>query len=317
MPQIAVGVGENKDILRACARFRRKNKNYTLKLIDNEADLINCFKDENIDAVIRGSLPSNKIMKEIKSIYTSNNILRATYVHDDEKQFLLSPVGIDEGNTLEEKYELAINCANFLKKIGKKPKIAILANGRKGDYGRSPEIDSSIDDAEELYSLLTEKTSYEVKNYYILIEQAIEEKANVIIAPDGIIGNIIFRTLILINKWPSYGAITFGTDKPYIDTSRNQVAEVYLRSLNLAKNLIEGYKVHIKDIQDISKLSSNEIKPLGLHNRLEYLCQFKKVMLSKDDVDYCINSGDKEASLIYNSVQLGSLITYYLHELGI
>lgn len=276
MPQIAVGVGENKDILRACARFRRKNKNYTLKLIDNEADLINCFKDENIDAVIRGSLPSNKIMKEIKSIYTSNNILRATYVHDDEKQFLLSPVGIDEGNTLEEKYELGINCANFLKKIGKKPKIAILANGRKGDYGRSPEIDSSIDDAEELYSLLTEKTSYEVKNYYILIEQAIEEKANVIIAPDGIIGNIIFRTLILINKWPSYGAITFGTDKPYIDTSRNQVAEVYLRSLNLAKNLIEGYKVHIKDIQDIHKLSSNEIKPLGSHNRLEYLCQFKK-----------------------------------------
>ena len=108
-----------------------------MKLIDNEADLINCFKDENIDAVIRGSLPSNKIMKEIKSIYTSNNILRATYVHDDEKQFLLSPVGIDEGNTLEEKYELAINCANFLKKIGKKPKIAILANGRKGDtYGK-------------------------------------------------------------------------------------------------------------------------------------------------------------------------------------
>lgn len=40
-------------------------------------------------------------------------------------------------------------------------------------------------------------------------------------------------------------------------------------------------------------------------------------MLSKDDVDYCINFGDKEASLIYNSVQLGSLITYYLHELGI
>ena len=95
-------------------------------------------------------------------------------------------------------------------------------------------------ESEKLFDLLS-KTSFDVKNYYILIEQAVKDKCNVIIAPDGITGNIIFRTLILINKWPSNGAITFGLDKIYIDTSRSQSVEGYLRSIKLAYNLNNIY----------------------------------------------------------------------------
>jgi predicted methyltransferase MtxX (methanogen marker protein 4) len=85
--------------------------------------------------------------------------------------------------------------------------------------------------------MIKESTNFEVVNHYILIEQAIKDKCNVIIAPDGIIGNIIFRTLVLVNSWPSCGAITFGIDSIYIDTSRDQNTDGYLRSLKLAYNL--------------------------------------------------------------------------------
>ena len=112
-----------------------------------------------------------------------------------------------------------------------------MASGRKGDYGRSKEISKSIDDSEKLTELIEENTDFEVKNHYILIEQAIKDKCNVIIAPDGIIGNIIFRTLVLVNLWPSCGAVTFGIDSIYIDTSRDQNVDGYLRSLKLAYNL--------------------------------------------------------------------------------
>ncbi len=71
-------------------------------------------------------------------------------------------------------------------------------------------------------------------NHYILIEKALKDKCNIIIAPDGIIGNIIFRTLVLVNSWPSCGAITFGITGIYIDTSRDQNIKGYLRSLKLA-----------------------------------------------------------------------------------
>lgn len=242
MISIAIGIGENKNILKAVDIFKKENSNCNIILIDNEEDLIKAINNENIDAVIRGSLPSNKIIKKIKQLYPNNLIQRATYVKDENHEFLLSPVGIDEGNSIEDKYKLIINCSNFIKKLNKKPKIAILANGRKSDYNRSKEISTSIDESEKLFSLIKKNTSLNIKNYYILIEKAILEKNNIIIAPDGIIGNIIFRTLILINKWPSYGAITFGTDRIYIDTSRDQSIEGYLRSIKLA------YKLNFKKV---------------------------------------------------------------------
>ena len=240
MYTIAIGIGENRNVLEAISIFKTQHSDCNIKLIEKEEDLIKAIKDEDVDAVIRGSLPSSSIMKDIKEHYSSNLITRATYVNGENHEFLLSPVGIDEGSTIEEKYEIAINCAKFLEKLQKTPKIAILAGGRKGDYGRSEEINKSIDESEKLFDLLS-KTSFDVKNYYILIEQAVKDKCNVIIAPDGITGNIIFRTLILINKWPSNGAITFGLDKIYIDTSRSQSVEGYLRSIKLAYNLNNIY----------------------------------------------------------------------------
>ena len=80
---------------------------------------------------------------------------------------------------------------------------------------------------------------WEIESIFPLkyFEKAIKDGCNVIVAPNGRVGNIIFRTLVLLNSWPSYGAITFGMDKIYIDTSRDQSIEGYVRSLTLAYEL--------------------------------------------------------------------------------
>lgn len=236
MIKIAVGVGKNKNILKSCDIFKKENENVEITFVENDNDLVNAILNDDIDAVIRGSLPASSVMKQLKSEFS--DISRATYINGDDVEFLLTPVGIDEGNSLEDKFKIATNCAEFLKKQSKTPKIAIMASGRKGDYGRSEEISKTIDESEELTELIKEKTDFEVVNHYILIEKAIEDKCNVIIAPNGIIGNIIFRTLVLVNNWPSCGAITFGIDKIYIDTSRDQNTPGYLRSLKLAYKLV-------------------------------------------------------------------------------
>lgn len=232
MIKIAVGVGKNKNIITSCDIFKNEHENVEITFVDNDNDLVNAILDENIDAVIRGSLPASSVMKQLKSKF--KDISRATYINGKDIELLLTPVGIDEGETLEDKLKIAINCGEFLKKQSKTPKIAVMASGRKGDYGRSEEISKSIDESEELTELIKQHTDFEVVNHYILIEQAIKDKCNVIIAPNGIIGNIIFRTLVLVNSWPSCGAITFGINSIYIDTSRDQNTEGYLRSLKLA-----------------------------------------------------------------------------------
>ncbi len=235
MIKIVVGVGKNKSIIKSCDIFKNENENVEITFADNDNDLVNAILDEDIDAVIRGSLPASSVMKQLKSEFS--DISRATYINGDDIEFLLTPVGIDEGETLDDKLKIAVNCGEFLKKQSKQPKIAVMASGRKGDYGRSEEISKSIDESEELTELIKDHTNYEVVNHYILIEKAIKDKCNVIIAPNGIIGNIIFRTLVLVNSWPSYGAITFGINSIYIDTSRDQNTEGYLRSLKLAYKL--------------------------------------------------------------------------------
>ena len=235
MKTIAIGVGENENIIQACHIFKEKHPKTNLKLIYRDEDLVRAVLDDKINGVVRGSLPASNIMRELKENYP--NITRATYVNGDEYEFLLTPVGIDEGETVEDRFKIVEHCIDFLKKLGKTPKIAVLAEEREDDFGRGEEVSQSITESKRLTRLIEENTSEEVKNYYILVEKAIKDNCNIIIAPNGRVGNIIFRTLVLLNSWPSYGAVTFGMDKIYIDTSRDQSIEGYVRSLILANSL--------------------------------------------------------------------------------
>ncbi|HIH62108.1 MAG TPA: methyltransferase, partial [Methanobacteriales archaeon] len=61
---------------------------------------------------------------------------------------------------------------------------------------------------------------------------------NLILAPDGITGNLIFRSLVLIGSARSHGAITLGIDPIFIDTSRAQTVKGYERALRFAYKLV-------------------------------------------------------------------------------
>ena len=258
MIRIVAGLGENENIIKASNELNEID-DLEITLVKTEDELIEAFKNPEIDAVIRGSLKASKVIKAIKEFKSDKTINRTTYINteDDESfskdyEFLLAPVGIDEGKNIEEKVTLAIQAANFIQYLGKKPKIAVLAEGRKDDLGRSERIDESLISSEELTNKLIEtfkeldnfdndsdelSKNYSIKNYYILLEQAIEDGYNILLANDGIFGNIMFRTLVLLDKWPSYGAVTLGIDEIFIDTSRDQTVEGYARSLKLAYRL--------------------------------------------------------------------------------
>ena len=235
MKTIAIGVGENENIIQACHIFKEKHPKTNLKLIYSDEDLVKAVLDEKIHGVVRGSLPASNIMKDLRRKYP--DISRATYVNGDEHEFLLTPVGIDEGESVEDRFKIVEECISFFKRLGKTPKIAVLAEGREDDFGRGREVSKSITESKKLTKMIENKTSEEVKNYYILVEKAINDDCNIIVAPNGRVGNIIFRTLVLLNSWPSYGAITFGMNKVYIDTSRDQSIDGYVRSLILAESL--------------------------------------------------------------------------------
>ncbi len=224
--KIVAGVGKNKKVIEAI-----ENVNFEVLQTESEEELVKLLFNGHADAAIRGSLSASKILIKLREKYPK--IARASYIDLKGQKFLLAPVGIDEGDDLKQKLLIAEEGSQFLTLIGIKPKLGILSGGRPQDYGRSTKIDDSLEDGELLTSLIN-KESIDAKHYFILIEDAIKEGANLIIAPDGICGNLIFRTLVLLGNGKSHGAVTLGMKEIYVDTSRSQDVEGYKNALEFA-----------------------------------------------------------------------------------
>ena len=67
MKSIAIGVGENKAVLKAVDIFLAENSNVEIKLIDNDDDIVKSILDNEIDGVVRGSLKASGVMKKLNN----------------------------------------------------------------------------------------------------------------------------------------------------------------------------------------------------------------------------------------------------------
>ena len=120
------------------------------------------------------------------------------------------------------------------------PMISILSGGRKGDIGRNADVDLSIRNAEKTVAKLKERyPSLDISHDEILIENAVKNECNLIIAPNGISGNLIYRTLVHLGGGKAYGAIYMNLEKVIIDTSRvgelSEIQGAFLLALALSK----------------------------------------------------------------------------------
>lgn len=227
--KIAAGIGENKNIVDAS-----KEVDFEVILTESEEDLIGMLLKKEVDAAVRGSISSSRILPLLKEKYNTD-IFRASFLEVNGHKFLFAPVGIDEGDSKEQKIKIIELGAEFLLRLGIKPNIAVLSGGRPEDVDRSKKIYDSIEEGEYITRII--KNKYSVKHYFILIENAINDKVNFILAPDGISGNLIFRTLAFLGSGKSYGAITLGIKEIFVDTSRSQSIEGYKRALEFSNYL--------------------------------------------------------------------------------
>lgn len=235
-PNLTIGIGayENPDKIEDAV----KSVDFcNVEVFDDSSKIISSLKKGEIDAIVRGTLQSSEFLKEVKSNFGTDKIYRigllGTY---DKKYFFFAPLGIDEGEDLKEKEMFVEYAKDLLKRFKVEPRISVLSGGRTKDLGRSERIDKSILEAEAL----SEK--YGVDHAQILIENAIAS-SNFILAPDGISGNLVYRTLIHLGGGSSHGALYYplAVDKIIIvDTSRAAPKEEYISSIALA-NAIKNY----------------------------------------------------------------------------
>jgi len=187
-----------------------------------------------IDAAVRGTLPSGAALRALKIVAGVDRLERAALLEDGRgRKFLLAPVGIDGGWTVADRVEIARRAEKLATRLGLRKGVAILSGGRLSDAGRHPRVDESLAQAE----LIARLTGF--PHFEILIEDAAEE-CSVIVAPDGICGNLIFRTLALLGCGHGHGAPVMNIDRIFIDTSR--ASPDYANALRLAEFLATGRK---------------------------------------------------------------------------
>jgi predicted methyltransferase MtxX (methanogen marker protein 4) len=94
-------------------------------------------------------------------------------------------------------------------------------------------VDRSLAEGEFVASCLR-RDGVDAEHYTVLIEDAINH-ANFIIAPDGISGNLMYRTLVFLGGGDGFGAAVL-MDKVFVDSSR--VKEDYSKPIMLASSMV-------------------------------------------------------------------------------
>lgn len=225
-PEATIGIGlpagdprEEEVVAGACCH---------LHVFRNAGSLLDALADGAIDAAVRGALPANELLGELKSRGLGRGLRRiALLTLLDGRSFLLGPVGIDEGGTLAKTRRLASDMKDFCGLLGWEPRVALLSAGRSEDTARSASIASSIRRAESAADGST------VRNFNIMIEEALQW-ADCVVAPDGVTGNLIYRTLAHLGGATSLGALYFPLDLRLADTSRSGTTTEYLGAIALA-----------------------------------------------------------------------------------
>jgi putative methanogen marker protein 4 len=194
-----------------------------------ERALVDDLVDGRIHGAVRGTLPANATLHALRRATGVDHLMRIALLETARGQlFLLAPVGIDEGWTISEKLDLVAKGREIARKFGLPQGVAILSGGRLGDVGRHKQVDKSLASGELVAKLAS------AWHAEILIEDAVEE-SGLIIAPDGITGNLIFRTLTFLGAGKGHGAPVVNIDKIFVDTSR--ASPDYANALKLADAL--------------------------------------------------------------------------------
>jgi predicted methyltransferase MtxX (methanogen marker protein 4) len=211
---------------------KSKTKIHLIKSDVPEYEILKYLKDDLIDAAIRGSLSSNKFLENIRNLFKITKINRLALLETYKGyQFFFAPVGIDEYGDYKSKIDFIESALKFFLFVGITPKVSILSGGRKEDKGRDILVDKSLEIAEKIVSFFQEKDpEIQICNAEILI----------IFAPDGISGNLIYRTLVHLGGGKAYGALYLGLEKLIIDTSRvGNISEI-IGAIKIALSLLSN-----------------------------------------------------------------------------
>jgi len=175
----------------------------------------------DINCAVRGSISSRDILNAIKIVYKVRDPGRSLFFDIAGDHLFLSPVGIDELKAPEDKIDNIIKVATVTEKMGKTPRILVLGPGRVGDEDRDSKIADGMRQARKILQSIKNR-GMDAEGGDICIERLRYQDFTHVVAPDGVSGNLIFRTSVFLFNAQAYGAPALNLPDVYVDTSREK-----------------------------------------------------------------------------------------------
>lgn len=182
---------------------------------DPASRLVELLAGGEVDGAVRGNLSATRVMRKISKTFEVR-VRRLSLLALPDWSFFLAPVGIDEGDSISDRLNLAVLGAKYLESMGVEAQVSILSGGRLEDLGRSDRVDRTLAEG-ELVARLARDAGVRAVHRGILIEECRGD--DLIVAPDGISGNLVFRTLMLLSGARGFGAPVL-MDPVFVDSSR-------------------------------------------------------------------------------------------------
>ena len=220
LPNVKVGVGCAPNSRYVEVSVREMDNPNVIIYRDPQA-LADDLASGKIDAAVRGDMSSSTLLPLVKDALKLDHLERVVLFSVRGRIVVSLPVGIDEGWSTESRIGMTERSVKLLQALGlEKPRIAVMSGGRFDDRGRCKVVDRTLDQAKEITEALVAK-GYDAYDAQILIEEAIDH-ADIIVAPDGITGNLIFRIMHFIGGVDALGAPVLNSDRVFVDTSREK-----------------------------------------------------------------------------------------------
>jgi predicted methyltransferase MtxX (methanogen marker protein 4) len=243
-PKIAFGLLEpNREILESLEKSKEyadiiligpeaiKNVNGFKKIITDKPSekITSMLVSGEVEGIIRGTIDDFATYDAYQKLVGKKIDVNPGIMEDPiGRQFLLSPASNPEGWEKEEQLRIGIGMAEFLKQWGIEPKIGVFTAIRHDTYklrkdnkeGVQGYLNKTYENAEWLVSEFGKK-GYQVKNWVIEMNPAIEEGYNVIIPVNGMVGNQILRAIMFCGG-KILACPRLGLDHCYEDDSRTE-----------------------------------------------------------------------------------------------
>ena len=124
--KIGIGLGDLEEPVKKSVDIARNKGFAEPEVFYDHSELVLALKEGNIKGAVRGTFAAHKVLDLLKDEFGLEKIQRIALLSlDEDKMILLAPVGIDEGQGLMEKKELAVYGRELLAKFGDEPKLGI------------------------------------------------------------------------------------------------------------------------------------------------------------------------------------------------